>query len=715
MNKLFKLSMLIIVVLALFIGSAMYLASRIIQPTTFKAKLTQAVVDFSGRQLTINGKVGLVFLPFPEVIVRKVSFDNSSQFADRAFADADKIIMRMRILPLFAGKAVIDELIVKNLTLHLERDSSELNNWNDIFTHFYSVQAQTDIATENIPYICPVNFEIRNANIDFVDKQYKKKYVLHLANINSSGINIHGALFPIHAAGALETIFGQFGSITNFALDSNVVADIRNDAFKLQNLQIKGDLQNAYLKNKLLFDLSIDVNSDLLAKEIDFDKLHVGLENLEATGNVKIANITYAPNVVGNIEIDTFDPQPLLRTFGLLPTAEHKKTDASKGGPQQGQLFSLWKKAALKVTLQTTSKFCKITNLEMHINDTVIKGGGSYAHFNDKLLIFGFDVNQIDLDPYFSNSQTEPTSSVVATAPEHKPTVKESLHGSRSGNDVGNKVGLGVNAQKAFPFNISQELLEILRQTILDGDLHIADLKLGGLHFNKVAVQVSGDKNSINFQPFSAKLYDGFSNGEVNINITNKIPSYVLTATFTNAALRPLFFDFMGVEKFSGTMNLKMRLLTMGDSNKKLLQHLHGVGNLSVTNGAFYGVDLNYQIARALSLIGDAKQPTIQESKPPSTPFSYLKSTFNVTNGILSLKGLLIKAQKFEVGGGGNIDLMRKTLDLHLGAAAHIDHMPFTIPIKVSGVWNSPTIKLDAALLLKKALNGNLSFLRKIL
>lgn len=794
MKKIFKIFITLIVALALFLISAMYLFTKMVEPTVFKEQLARAIYLKTGRQPTINGEVKLLLFPDFGVVVKNLELSNSSYFPREKFAHADSVTIRVKLFPLFAHKVVISKFIFKNVVINLVRDDSGINNWDDVTESMKQDISKKEEATERdeevveavsvtgdaLPLIYLSNIDIENAVIKFSDQLYQKYLSFKVDHASAEGINLHGNPFTFVANGAFRVNSPEVPGINrpdeeaisakgkgyagDFALSGSLVFDWLSKTYAVDGLKITGHLLGQFIKEKTDFQISADVDSDLGKQELSVKNLNLQLSNLLATGQLRVSNIIYAPEVVGDLSIAAFDPKPLLHACGVI-----KDIKAAE---------SVWQSVALKFTLQTTSRFLKIPDLEMMLNGSKISGSASYSHFNDKFVVFSLDVDRLDWGRYQNifalitpASVEEPAAvpavsavkaSVVAASSSlsgannikntarsqaknvddsaanfadktKKATKKRGKNSKKSLSattvdvaamqdvqdadqwDLHSKKAIKHQAPLKHNAGASGELYAMLNAVSISGDMHIGDLQLANnVHLGNVKLEVNGDNGKIEITPFSCGFYKGLIDGAINVDVRDNTPSFVFSGKITNFAVQTFLKDFIGSDKLSGIGVMRAKLQTKGAKVAELLKNLSGTASLSITNGTLYGIDVAQQVEKVKAFVSDAQTATViaKEVGLPRTSFSQLRGNFKLAHGIASTADLVLQALKFKVKGRGDIDLAAHNLNLQLDAA-YAERAEFFIPIKVTGSFTAPSIKPDVAVfmgrLLKDAVVDKLS------
>ena len=680
MKKFLHIGLTLLLIVVLFIGSSMLLLAKLVQPEVFKDQLVKAVALQTGRQITINGKIGVTSFPAFSAVIRDVTISNSQYFTSKEFAHADRIEARVEILPLFLGKVQISKFVFQNFTINLERKESGLNNWDDLLS-----ESSNDNATpKSLPTLYMSNISFENVNISLDDYQYARHFKVQDLNLTANNINLHGSNFFVHATGF---IVGDNPEInTKWRYDGKFSIDLDNETYSMKNFVFAGTLYDNALPKELNYSIGADCTVDIHKQDILLDKIHLQLENATADGKIHATNIIFAPNVVSEIKVSSFDANHLLYSLGL---SQENKTDKTSTN---------WKDVSLQASIQTTSKFLKIPNITIHVDNTTLKGSGSYSHFNDKLIVFDFDVDNLDLDRYVKENIN----------PQHIENNKLSnvkfsykIWQHRNKGNLNFKQNISTNKSNKNT-NLLSIFTEMLHEMVVNGDLHIRDLQLAKLHFQDIGVQVGGDAGEIDFNPFECKFYQGAISGSFNINLHKKTPVFNLAIDTSKVNIRDLFKDIFDKTKLAGTANAKVKLITSGNTWQTIVKNTQGTISGQILNGIFYGSDFRYEIEKVIALI-NGRKPKLQESNPPTSMFTELSGKFDLSKGIATTKNLLLQSPYVKVTGKGKVNLVNQELGILLNAY-HNDIKDFYIPIKVAGSFAEPEISPDVTVFVNKLL-----------
>lgn len=116
------------VVIALPVAAAAVLLATI-DPDAFKPRIEAAVMQATGRAITLAGPITLDPFAGPALTASDVSFANMPGGSRPVMAHVGRIAARISLLPLLRGRVVLDELTLDHPDLLLETDAAGRHNW----------------------------------------------------------------------------------------------------------------------------------------------------------------------------------------------------------------------------------------------------------------------------------------------------------------------------------------------------------------------------------------------------------------------------------------------------------------------------------------------------------------------------------------------------------------------------------------------------------
>jgi AsmA protein len=119
---------LVSLVLLLVIGLAVFIAT--FDANKYKLALAAAVLDRTGRTLTIDGNLGLSFYPSIGIASGKMSLSEPN--SSRIFARLNEARLSLALLPLFSRQVVVDRILISGLAAELVKHKNGTTNFDDL-------------------------------------------------------------------------------------------------------------------------------------------------------------------------------------------------------------------------------------------------------------------------------------------------------------------------------------------------------------------------------------------------------------------------------------------------------------------------------------------------------------------------------------------------------------------------------------------------------
>ncbi|MGH8670082.1 MAG: AsmA family protein [Burkholderiales bacterium] len=315
------------------------------------------------------------------------------------------------------------------------------------------------------------------------------------------------------------------------------------------------------------------------------------------------------------------------------------------------------------------------------LDDSTVKGKVDIARAAQ--MAYGFDLNidSINLDRYLASSEKKkPAAKGEAPA---KPA-KE----ADAPVDLSGLKGLNAKGQ-----------LQI-------GALQVQGLKLANL---KTALTAAGGKAEIG--PHSASLYEGSLAGTLSLDgNANRV---MLKETLSNIAVGPLLRDFAEQDRLEGRGNVALDVATTGKTVNAMKSALAGSARVQLRDGAIKGINIGELLRKARSALGGSGEG--QADAKEKTDFSELSASFAIKNGVAHNEDLEVKAPLFRIGGAGDIDIGKSTINYVAKASVvasaqgqggkELEQLAgLTVPVRLSGPLDGMKYQVDY-----KAVAGDLA------
>lgn len=257
---------------------------------------------------------------------------------------------------------------------------------------------------------------------------------------------------------------------------------------------------------------------------------------------------------------------------------------------------------------------------------------------------------------------------------------------------------------------MAADTMQLLRgQGKLQGNIRIASLTLMDLHFSNVETVLYWQDNVLNLNPIKAALYQGTLSGTATGHSFSNVPHWDWNVLLSQVELKSLLADLNPESKLvvSGVGDVQMQASTAGKSRAQMISNLGGNITFQLTNGAVYGIDLNYLVTTADAIINKQPMPAPQDLF--RTEFSALTGSAVISHGIATLSGVQLTSPTFITKGEGDIGLMSNSLDIKLLTTSQEQlKTQWNIPILVQGSLSHPDVKLDNDQLTKYVLKDKI-------
>jgi AsmA protein len=121
-----------LIAVAAFIGLAVVSGAVFVSqfdPNSLKPRIIEAVKRATGRDLTLNGKIGIELALRPTIRIDDVAFANPPGFSRPQMATLQSLELELGLMPLLSSRIEIDRLILSHPDILLETDASGQPNW----------------------------------------------------------------------------------------------------------------------------------------------------------------------------------------------------------------------------------------------------------------------------------------------------------------------------------------------------------------------------------------------------------------------------------------------------------------------------------------------------------------------------------------------------------------------------------------------------------
>ncbi|MEX1154163.1 AsmA family protein [Parvibaculum sp.] len=342
----------ILVGLFLLLVAVAIVVPMLIPMDTYKTRIAETVKGQTGRDIRIDGDIGLSFFPNIAVSIEDVGFANASWATEREMAAMKEMRATLKLMPLFRGAVEIDsfELVDPVIRLEVRRDGTP--NW----------QFETAGAAPAAPApeggepsggmaareVSLGDISIRNGSASYINAQTGARYAAEEVNVN---LALPGLDQPFVADGSLawngDTIEVDLkadrprafteGGETPVALTISaprLKASYGGTLKALDGLAFAGDVDLAVPsvrdlaawagspmpKGEGFGPLAIKGKASGSGDTYRFSDAQIGFDGMNATGALSLRTGGTRPYVKGDLAVDRIDVNAYLADEGAAST-----------------------------------------------------------------------------------------------------------------------------------------------------------------------------------------------------------------------------------------------------------------------------------------------------------------------------------------------------------------------------------------------------------
>lgn len=641
-----RIAKTLLIVLGLIVAAFVALVIALpllIDPNDYKDEIVKVVKDKTGRDLVIDGKIGLSFFPWLGVEMNRLRLSNAPGFGSEPFAQIEQAGVRVKLLPLLRKQVEVDRVVLDGLQANLAVDAQGKANWADL-TAAKETPAATPApaASDGAPPIAALSvngLDIKQARLRYRDAQAGSESVFDNIDIKT------GAL-----ADGRET-------------DVKIGFDLLN---KPTTASTQGKQQQAAAQPlRARVDIDTQAQFDMAKETLALRDLNLKLADLKLKANLTGEKLFSAPAFSGHIDMAPFNAREVL---------------AKLGTQLQTQDPNALRKASLQTDLKADGNGLVLNKFKAQVDETTLSGHFSLADFAKPAYRFDLAVDRIDLDRYLA--PTPATDAQQKPAKGEAPTAKQTPAATAG---TANPAAPAV----ALP-------LETLRALDADGRVRIGELKAFAIRSSAVVIQLKAKDGLVRLGPTQAKLYGGNYNGAIAYDARSNTPVLTMDENLKGIQVGGFLKDAYNFDKFVGVGNVTLKLTGRGLTADDIKASLNGNGGFAIDNGVLKGIDVRKMGGQIEDAVKTRRVESLADLAPQpadETKFSALRATVKVQNGVASNDDLDLQGAGLKVSGKGSASLPAATVDY----VATVNGFP----IKISGPFAKLKYRPDWSAILK--------------
>jgi AsmA protein len=630
------------------------LAAMFIDANTFRGRLQSLVHERTGRELQLQGDLKVSVFPWLAVEFGPATLGNAAGFGREPMLAIRHARLGLKFWPLLHGQFEIGSVRLDGPAVRLEVDAQGKDNWSDLLA---------GKAREPEPAAGPTRLRgsvaslaVSDGSLVYVDGRAGTTRRLTGLQLRTGRIE-PGEPFHLELQATAEPD-AQSRIELQFAAEARLQPEAQRYEFEAPTLalRLRG---NGWPKDGFPVKLQFKrLAADLGAQTLEAPGLALQAAGAQLSGDLKGEHIVDAPHVGGPVRLADVAPRALLGQLGIEAPATR---DAK-----------VLQHLSLAGTLAASKDAVALEGLQGKLDDTTL-GGRFGMDLGSGALRFALKVDRIDADRYLAPAAPAPAA------------------------------GTAAGGKAAAPIEIPVALLRSLE---MQGDLQAGGARFAGIEYSGLHFGLNAHAGRVRVHPSEARMYGGTYQGDITLDASGAVPRASFDEHVSGIDFAALFKDLFDSRRLAGHGNASARLNASGRDTAAMLRTLAGEVAFDVQDGAVEGVDLWYEIRRARALLKGQGIP--ERSGPERTPFTTLRATGKVSQGVLANDDLAATTAYLKVRGHGTIDLAAATLDYRLEAEVPrsvnaldreagdaADLAGLVIPVRVSGALADPKVRPD--------------------
>lgn len=616
----------------------------LVNPNDFKGRIAKVVRDSTGRELLLPGDIKLSVFPWVALEFGPASLGNPPGFAAEPFLAVKRVDLRVQLLPLLRRQLRIGRIKVAGLDLRLMKNAKGVANWEGFGGKEPGTQAEANKTSAADALQDLAGISIKDSRVS-----YQETVAEHL-NLEVGHV-AQGVTTPVRMD--VHVARGASAAPLDLQMAFDLASDFAGERYRLSKLALAATRAALGSNPALKLTLSVpELGADLKAQTVHAAAFSAAAGGARVGGTLQGTKILDAPSLGGTFRLEPCSPRDLLTALGIAPpkTRDPRALSRLSAGGQ----FAYGSKSAL------------VSGLLVQLDDSSLKGRAGITDLDSGAIGFDLALDQIDLDRY--RPPVGPPSKVPPAA--------------KTARDDTAPVGL-----------------KTLR---LDGKITAGQMSIAGVKLTQLAMTMVAKDGVTHVAPATAGLYGGEFTGDVTLDAREAVPLVKISQTLSGVDVAQLLRDLTGrPSRISGHGRVVTNLTARGAGADSVVRSLNGHVAADLDHGALEGVDLWFEINRAVALI--QKQALPAGNSSGRTRFDTFKATADLTDGVATTKDLSIISQNLHLTGQGTFNIVSEAVDYQVRAmilkqatgAVSGSNLLADIPATVTGTLASPKVRPD--------------------
>ncbi|WP_341237468.1 AsmA family protein [uncultured Limnobacter sp.] len=642
-------------------------------------KASAVVKEKQQRDLAFTGPVQLKWFPSIGADLNGVTL-SEFQSTDQ-FLKADKVSISLALLPLLSSEVVVDAVQASGVTVNVVKNDEGKFNFDDLSNPEKKDEPQAEPEPTQKAGEQALNFSVDSIALGKVNVTYTDNQTGLQASLNDFSMQ----------SGRIEP-----GVPTDIALKGNVKANKPQADLNIDlNTRLEFGLgENLYanfenLKFAVLGQLDqqqADVNVQASTLNVNPKTLEVKAQSLDAKAKGQLPNVgafdvslnspslelseTVARGEAFNFKADLKQPTRSIKATidltglqGNLKQAVSAALNTTVNLVEGERTVNL--KLASPMSLNMKSQLIELAALngQLDVKDPALPKKEASMPLAGRLVVNNTEKTaELDLNSKFEATRFDLKAAVKNFT---KPAITAVLNADKLDIDAllppkkaadSTNSGKPAETAKDTPVDLSP-----LRNLNLDITANIGELKVSNLQAQQVKTKAVARGGKLTISPLDAKLYGGSTKGVITADANTQ--TVTVNQNMTGVQVQPVIKALLDKDMVEGKGNVGINIRTTGNTVNQMKAALDGKVSVSLQDGAIKGINLAERFRNAKSLLSSGSNATQKTDSTQKTDFSSLAVSFDIANGVATSNDLSVMAPLFRIGGAGQVNLVKNSLD----------------------------------------------------
>ena len=287
-----------------------------------KQSIADLVKEQTGRELVLDGDVGFSIFPQIAITLGSAQLSNAEGFTADVFAQVEKVMASVELLPLFIGNIQIDTIKLQGLQVNLETKASGKTNWDDLAISESDASKTKQAGSAEGLAISIGGIQINDAQVHYVNHKTRATLRIDLIELETGALG-RGDETYIHSVMQVQ----QDDTRLEMVLDTQAHTDFANKRYQLEDLELNMTVHMAGLPDgQIGLHMTADGGADLKQESISLDPFVLTLDQDTVRGELNIKSFS-RPNIRFALSSKALNLDPWLTTDEPIAAAAPTKSD----------------------------------------------------------------------------------------------------------------------------------------------------------------------------------------------------------------------------------------------------------------------------------------------------------------------------------------------------------------------------------------------------